>query len=71
MATPLENMQTAYERVTAKIAELTLSLKPDYSIDGRSYQHSSQLTALLKQQKDLLAAIQDAQGPFEVISYGN
>lgn len=63
-------MQAAYESVCTKIASLYTDPKPDYSIDGRSYSWATFRKQLLEEQKMLLAAIQDAQGPFEVISYG-
>lgn len=69
MATRAENIQTALDNISARIAEMTVAPKPNYSIDGRSYSWQSLFDSLVKNQESLLAALQAADGPFEVITY--
>lgn len=70
MATRKENLQTALDRCTAALADLYTNPRPDYSIDGRSYSWSALRKSLLEEQMQLEEALQRADGPFEVINYG-
>lgn len=65
MASDLENLQTAYTNVCTKLADVTASPKPSYSVDGKSVswgEHYKQLTTL---RDDLKKAIVNEEGPFE------
>lgn len=57
MATVTENLTTAKENLAAKLAELTASPKPSYSIEGQSIswgEYYSMLTAQMKAINELL-----------------
>lgn len=69
MATRQQNIQTALDNISARIAEMTVAPKPNYSIDGRSYSWQSLFDSLIKQQEALLLALQQADGPFEVQTF--
>ena len=71
MATPTrkENIQTALDNIAARIAEMTVAPKPNYSIDGRSYSWGSLFDSLIAQQEKLEEALQRVDGPFEVTTY--
>lgn len=69
MATRAENLQTALDNVTARIAEMTVAPKPNYSIDGRSYSWESLFNSLLASQEKLRQELQNVDGPFEVTGY--
>ncbi len=70
MATNKQNLQTAYTNVCQAIADLSANPRPNYSIDGRSYSWNELFMSLLDKQAVLLAAIQNSDGPFEVVTYG-
>lgn len=69
MATRKENIQTALDNIAARLAEMTVSPRPNYSVDGHSYSWQSLFDSLVKQQDVLLAALQAADGPFEVQTF--
>lgn len=69
MATRAENIQTALDNVAARLAEMTVAPKPNYSIDGRNYSWQSLFDSLVKNQLELEEALQRAGGPFEVQTY--
>lgn len=58
MATPAENLATAYAAVCAALA--TGAGKPDYSINGQSVSW----TSLLKMERELREALAASGGPF-------
>lgn len=62
MATYLENLQTARERLAAALA--ANAGRPNYTIDGESFDFDS----LVRRIAMLDEAIGAAQGPFEVVS---
>lgn len=62
MATYLENLQTARDRLAAALA--ANAGRPNYTIDGESFDFES----LVRRIKSLDDAIGAAQGPFEVVS---
>lgn len=66
MATPAEDAKASYERVTAKIAEVTASLLPNVTVDGVTIDRASYYRMLLDMQKAARQAMIDAGGPFEV-----
>lgn len=68
MATRAESYDVALDNIAARIAEMTVAPKPNYSIDGRSYSWQSLFDSLIKAQMDLLTARLNADGPFEVVS---
>ena len=64
------NLQTAITNITAQLAAMTAGgVKPDYTIDGRTYNWNRLFNDLIAQQKALRAAIQDEDGAFEVVTY--
>lgn len=69
MATPAENLQTAYENICKIIADITASPKPNYNIDGQQIAWGDYLKMLLEQQKNLLAALNGAN-PYEIHHQG-
>lgn len=64
------NLDTAIDQVVARIAEVTASAAPDYSIDGVSISKASYLQTLTGQLLALEQARQRADGAFEVQSLG-
>lgn len=70
MATRAENLQTALDNIAARLAEMTVNPKPDYSVDGESYSWAGLFQMLTAQQTELEKALQRASGPFEVRSQG-
>ena len=68
MATALENLITARDNVAARLAEVTASLKPTYTVDGESYSWESYQAMLTDQLAKLNALIQQQSGPWEVRS---
>lgn len=70
MATVLENLEAARLALSAKIAEVLASPKPDYNLDGQSFSYSAYYTMLTAQLKELDEAIVRAQGPYQVSSKG-
>jgi len=69
VATRKQNIATALDNIAARIADLTANPRPNYSIDGRSYSWQSLLDSLLAAQEKLLQADQQADGPFEVVTW--
>ena len=69
MATPLENLQTAYEQVCANLVTITASPKPTYNIDGQLVEWTEYMKMLTEQLEALTAAI-NAQNPYEVHHQG-
>ncbi len=70
MATPTENIQAALNNVYQQLADITASPKPTYSVGGRSVSHGEHFNNLLASRKELLLALQQVNGPFEVRSFG-
>ena len=57
MATPLENLQTAYEQVCANLVAITATPKPSYNIDGQDVDWTEYMKMLTEQLEALAAAI--------------
>jgi hypothetical protein len=70
MATYVQNLTTTRDQIAARLAEMTVSPKPNYSIDGVSYSWDQLRMSLSQQLKDLNEMIQMADGGFEVRSTG-
>lgn len=70
MATPQQNLQTAYENACQRLAEYTATAKPTYSEEGKSWQWGSYYDSLVERILELEGALQRAGGPFEVRSQG-
>lgn len=77
--TPLQNYQTAYQKISDRIAALSLALATasnavdSYSIEGQVFSKQNvfkQLDSLYEQQITLKRLMQREDGPFEVHSYG-
>ena len=72
--TYLDDLTTARDNLAARIKDLTAQPKPNYSIDGQTVSWGDYLRQLLASQKEIEAAIVDAElasdGPFEIISQG-
>jgi hypothetical protein len=54
----LDDLQAARTNVAARIAEITASPKPSYSLDGQSVSWESYLSTLTKQMQELNRLIQ-------------
>lgn len=70
MATRQENLQTALDEIAERLAEITTSSKPSYSIDGESISWNEYRSGLIMDMIELEKALQRASGPFEVRSRG-
>ena len=72
--TYIDDLKTARDNLATRIKDLTAQPKPNYSIDGQTVSWGDYLRQLLASQKEIEAAIVDAElasdGPFEVISQG-
>jgi hypothetical protein len=64
------DLQTALDRIDARIAEYVATANPSYSIDGESWQLTAYFEALCRQREVILKALLAAQGPFETRSQG-
>lgn len=53
MATPLQNLQAAYQTVTDKIAQVLADPKPNYTVDGVSVDRQAYYQSLLAREKEL------------------
>jgi hypothetical protein len=69
VATNAANLDAALAQVTAELAGLN-ALKPDYSLDGESYQWSRRFAGLTDKLLALEQARQRADGAWEVRSRG-
>lgn len=69
MATFLANLKTTRDNMAARLAEITASPKPTYSIDGESYSWES-YQSMLAQQLASLNQLIAAQEPFLIRSRG-
>ncbi len=70
MATYAENLKTVRDQIAAKLVEMTVNPKPNYSIDGVSYSWDQLRMSLSSQLKDINEMLQMAEGGFEVRSQG-
>ena len=70
MATQAENLVTIRDQIDARIIELTASINPDQSNQGRSVQLAGLLNTLLSQREAVNKLIAQADGPGMVRSYG-
>lgn len=72
--TYIDDLKTARDNLATRIKDLTSQHKPNYSIDGQTVSWGDYLRQLLASQKEIEAAIVDAElasdGPFEIISQG-
>lgn len=72
--TYIDDLKTARDNLATRIKDLTAQHKPNYSIDGQTVSWGDYLRQLLASQKEIEAAIVDAElasdGPFEIISQG-
>jgi hypothetical protein len=68
MPTPSQNLQTALQTVTDKIAEVLANPLPNVTIDGVSIDRMAYYRQLLDTQKALVEQIQKAAGPFTITS---
>jgi hypothetical protein len=76
MATPAENLQTAYEQACARLAELDVvpiseRARMTYTADnGQTFDWNGYRNSLLAQIKDFLTGklLSQAAGPFEYVS---
>lgn len=70
MATPLQNLQTAYAQICAQLADMTASPKPSYSNNGRSIswgEHFNSLMEAKKKLEDTPGVAPDQHPVFEVL----
>lgn len=68
MATAAENLLSAYESVSAKLADVLADPKPNYTVDGVTMDRIGYYRFLLDAQKLARAAMIAAAGPFNVVS---
>ena len=64
-----QTLQQALADNIASLAALSINARPDFSIDGRSYQVTALRKSLLEEQKAILQNIQALDGPFECVTY--
>lgn len=69
-AAALDSLNTSIAQITARIAEVTASTQPDYSIDGEQVSAGTYLTQLQQTLDGLLAQRQRLAPPFLVRSRG-
>lgn len=70
MASNLENLTTAHTNLVTALVTATANPKPSYSIDGQSVDHTSYISSLIQQIRDLDEAIAREAGPEEHQSQG-
>jgi hypothetical protein len=70
MASRADNLNAALDNIAAQLADMTANPKPSYSAGGRSISWGEHFNNLVTQQEKLYAALQMADGPFEVRSEG-
>lgn len=63
-------LESIRANILARIAEVTASPKPNYSIDGQQVSWQSYLDSLMKQLDAIDIRINSTQEPFEVVSRG-
>lgn len=68
MATAAENLQTAYDAACAAYAAFMSDPKPNYTVDGVTYDRVGYARFLADQVKAARELLLSAQGPFEVVS---
>ena len=66
MATRAQNISDAIDNITARIAEVTASTNPDYSVGGRSISKGAYLSQLIDALALLRVQEQTLSGPWEV-----
>lgn len=64
----IDNLQTAYNNVSASLAAITADPKPTYLIDGQSVKWQELFDSYMNQLEKIEAAIARAGGPFELSS---
>jgi hypothetical protein len=64
----IDNLQQAYNNITALLASITANPKPTYSVDGRSISWESYVAMLTKQLEVLNQQIQVQSGPIENVT---
>ncbi len=64
------DLQTALDRVEARIAEYLASANPSYGADGEDWHLTEYFEALCRQRDAIKKMLVDSQGPFEVRSRG-
>jgi len=62
--TYVDDLKTTRDNIAARLAEITASPKPSYSIDGQTVQWAAYLRALTSQLEDVNKAISSAE-PYE------
>lgn len=70
MATYAQSLELARDRIAARIAEMSLDPKPNYSIDGESFSWQSLFDSLTGQLEKINAQLQMAEGGYEIKSTG-
>jgi hypothetical protein len=64
----VDDIATALDQVAARIKDLTVDPKPDYSVNGQSISWGSYLDMLTRQLAALQLAQQNLAGPFQRIT---
>lgn len=70
MPTAAENLETSINNTLARIAEVTATVGPDYTENGRTISKGTYLTQLHGTLKELIALRGKVGGSFLVKSYG-
>jgi len=70
MASYEDNLRTARENIAARLAEITASPKPSYSIDGQSVSWTEYSNSLVQQLKEVNQQLQEIESgneePWEI-----
>jgi hypothetical protein len=66
--TTIDAMWAEYAQIGTLITQVLGSAQPSYTENGRSVSKTEYLNALYEQRRKLLADIQQASGPFEVLA---
>ncbi len=66
-----QNLQQTITNITQALANLSISPKPSYSVDGVSYSWESLFSMLTDKLKVLRQEVQAEDGAFEIITWGD
>lgn len=66
MPTYAENLETSRDQIAARIASITASDNPDYTVGNRTISKAAYLATLTDQLEKINKALQTAGGPWEI-----
>lgn len=70
MPTAVQNLQTAYDQMAARLVEMTANPKPSYTEQGRSRSWTEYQKFLLDGMKLLREQMIQAGGPYAIVTRG-